>query len=148
MKLSIDAEGIPQVEKEIEKATDRYRRALGAALYAKGEDIMGLSVEQMVPVDTGRLRATHYVSPPVGKAMQVLIGYGTDYALEVHEKHPTKSKYLQRALDQKSSGYARHVALLTKAFFKTGEGVGSGKYPKEPEDPGPEWQREQKKGRG
>ena len=63
---------------------------LGTALYAEGEKIMTES-KRIVPVDTGNLRASGHVFPPLvsaGSTMTVGLRYGgtaAKYALSVHE---------------------------------------------------------------
>lgn len=83
-------------------------QALAAALYQRGEAIMADSKEQFVPVDTGALRGSGYVTQPVINASEaaVELGYGgpsIDYAVVVHENpeahHPIGQwKYLEAPL--------------------------------------------------
>ncbi len=89
---------------------------LGKALYAEANDIVNASVD-LVPVDTGALKGSHYVAPPQreGSVISVVFGYGGPaarinpksgessdaYALYVHEdleaNHPRggQAKYLE-----------------------------------------------------
>lgn len=62
----------------------------GRSLFESAENIMAISKEQYVPVETGTLRASGFVQPPdiTGKSVSVYLGYGgaaAPYALAVHE---------------------------------------------------------------
>lgn len=53
--------------------------------------------QERAPVDTGALRASGSVTTgakDIGGTDTYLIAYGVDYALPVHQRHPTKSNYL------------------------------------------------------
>ncbi len=117
----------------LRKALGKSRRdsvgALTAALYQMGFAIMGRS-KRLVPVDTGRLRASGYVAPPVGGALEpvVEIGYGTNYAVPVHERtevnHPVgQAMFLKKAVDDLSQGFARKVATLGAENLRRGRSV-------------------------
>lgn len=80
--------------------------AVDAGLYAGGNIIMSDSIPR-VPVDTGNLRASGYVTLP--KDHTVEIGYGgsaKSYAVPVHEKTEVRhevgeAKYLERAAESR-----------------------------------------------
>ena len=82
---------------------------LEAALKQEGENVMGVS-KRRTPVDTGNLRATGHVKIPStkGGVTSVVLAYGTDYAIHVHERparHPSgRSKYLQSAVEDNAKG--------------------------------------------
>lgn len=57
--------------------------AVARGLYREAQDILTVSQEQYVPVDTGALRNSGFVQEPVG--MSVTLGYGAPYALVTHE---------------------------------------------------------------
>ncbi len=85
--------------------------AIPAALYQEAHDIMRESKRQ-VPVDTGRLRATGYVTPPQKDERgedYVELGYGTDYALYVHEIPPPEEGAPRPRQIQPGTRTARHV---------------------------------------
>lgn len=96
----------------------RYPRALGAALYEEASAIFAES-QLEVPVDTGRLRASGGVSPPIGRTdPYVRIFYGTDYALPVHERinvpHTVgKAKYLEDPFRRAIPGLLDRLAMRT-----------------------------------
>jgi len=121
--------GLEKARKKLEALRQQYPRAAAAALFAEGLAIEAESVK-LVPVDTGRLRATHYCSPPEdGPGGPVVhVGYGTDYALAVHERmhayHPVgEAKFLEIPLKAASSGFASRMADRIKRFVASGKGM-------------------------
>jgi hypothetical protein len=79
-------DGLEAMRQKIQQAASNLPVNAGAALYQFGEEVMAVSKER-VPVDTGRLMNTGYVALPVqdGNVISVVLGYDTDYALQVHE---------------------------------------------------------------
>lgn len=95
MKIRSRFYGHKEVQKRLAELRDRVPVSFGQALYLEGLRIFVKS-QIRVPVDTGRLRASGNVTEPKGgKNPFVLIYYGTVYAGAVHERHSTKSKYLE-----------------------------------------------------
>lgn len=91
-----------QMAAKLKKFGDDYPALLGYGLYSLGLEIMRRSV-RLVPVVTNRLRSSAYVSPvkPVGSTQwKVVIGYGAEYALYVHEgtRFMKGRKYLWNAI--------------------------------------------------
>lgn len=121
-------------------ATDRYRRAVGGALLLEASRIEAVSIRE-VPVDTGRLRATAFVTPPdtTIRAVSVQFGYGTEYAVPVHERtevqHRTgKAKFLSDPVNAAESGAARRIARDTRILFEQRRGFATGPFPQRPAD--------------
>jgi hypothetical protein len=122
------------------------RGSVDAALYQEGLAVDALAVSK-IPVDTGRLRATHYVSPPTDEGplrSVVEVGFGTDYAVFVHEdtaaRHVTgEAKFLEKALAQRASGFTERLARRAKKLFEAGVSVAAidGSTPTSPQDVGP-----------
>ena len=86
-----------------------------AALLQEAENAMGVSIRR-TPVDTGNLRATGHVKPPErrGGTVTVLLAYGTDYAIYVHEiltsNHPVgRAKFLESAVKDQAKGMGRRM---------------------------------------
>jgi len=108
--------GLAAMKRKLKKLEKQFPDAMADALYESGERIMSESVRE-VPVKTGRLRATHYVEEPKkdSKGKHSLeIGYGTNYAVSVHEnmtaKHTVgKAKYLQDPINKARSTWARDL---------------------------------------
>lgn len=118
--------GLKAILRALEKEKSSYGEALNAALYQEGLAIDAVAVKR-VPVDTGRLRSTHYVAPPTDDGV-CEVGFGTDYALPVHDRVEVYHKvggplYLKSALDEAQSGYVDRLAKRTKANHRAGIGV-------------------------
>lgn len=118
--------GAAEVMRELEKLAKKYPKATAAALYEEGLAIESESAK-LVPVDTGRLRATHYTAPPRddGNKIKVEVGYGTDYALYVHERMKARhkvgqAKYLEVPFKASRRGYAGRVASRIKKHVERG----------------------------
>lgn len=125
--------GLDEIIKGIEKRSLWVRGALVAALYQEGLDLDAKSV-RLCPVDTGRLRSTHFVSPPVNKNRpRVEVGYGTNYALYVHEDH---KPFLRTAAEEAQTGYEARLAKRTWDNFnrKITSPVLSASTPKAPKE--------------
>lgn len=119
-------DGLSFTLKGIKKAGDQYLAAFYAALYQEALSIMAVSVRR-VPVDTGRLRSSHYVAPPTDRG-ECELGYGTDYALPVHDRvevhHNTGGPlYLRSALDEAKTGFQDRMARRTESNYRAGIGV-------------------------
>lgn len=77
------------LEKTLEQMEKDLQDNAGAAIYKLGLQIEGDAREHHVPVDTGFLRGSLYVSHPKkrSKGVYVLFGSGARYAAAVHELH-------------------------------------------------------------
>lgn len=89
----------------------------GPALYAEGRRIMARS-QLLVPVRTGRLKASGTVYPPGGayrgNTVYVVLGYYEDYAAYVHEslyvQHPHgQAKFLELPFKEAAEGFAQRI---------------------------------------
>jgi hypothetical protein len=126
--MAIKVTGLREIVKALDAAHKKTRGALGAAIYQEGFAIMR-DAKVYCPVDTGRLRASGYVAPPESlEDPKVAVGFGTDYALAVHERvevfHPNgQPLFLKRAVDEHSAGYAERIAKRTEDNIKSGKTV-------------------------
>lgn len=113
MSMRFSIRGGTVIRRELERLLDAYPEAMGAAIYQEGLAIEA-DAKARTPVDTGRLRASAFVTPPKrGEITQVMVrypdsgpgessilsviatgdrrrvsvqvGYATDYAPYVHE---------------------------------------------------------------
>jgi len=135
MSKQIKFEGVEKVKENLLKEQKKYPKALAAALYAEGFVIIGKSLSR-TPADTGRLRNSAYVAPPTNEdAPEVEVGYGTNYAIYVHEAKPGtrfrvgENKFLQKAVNESSNGFVRRVGDRVKGFHSRDVGVSA--IPKE-----------------
>jgi len=118
-------------EREIKRRLDKYRRnapeTFSAALYERAVSVM-TQAKKLTPVDTGRLRASAFVSRPQTQAfggMEVVFGYGTDYAERVHEDTSAyhevgEAKFLKKAMNLRKHKMPKQIAKAVVAFMKTG----------------------------
>lgn len=145
MKISWSLKGADEISKRAAQWIKRYENATAAALYQEGLAIDAKAVAK-TPVDSGRLRATHYVAPPVKDKgrMTVEIGFGTDYAVYVHERtevgHPVgEAKFLEKALNERTSGFKERMAKRVRANLRSGVEMVplDPNTPQRPTDPGP-----------
>jgi hypothetical protein len=109
--------------RRFEQALQRYGQAqpsrAAGALYREGERIM-TEAKRRTPVDTGALRASGFVHPPVvtGQRITLLLGFGgaaAPYALIVHEdlqaRHTVgQAKYLESVLHEALPGMDDRLA--------------------------------------
>ena len=142
MSLAIKAtvEGLKQVQKAIDKTITDWQHAVAGATYQEGLAIIGESMLE-VPVDTGRLRQTAYVAPPRDIIDPVSeAGYGTDYAVAVHEREDVshevgKAQFLRDPFNRAQSGYVRRILERTRKLFKRGARLGAqGGMPQKPRE--------------
>lgn len=132
--------GKDSVVRNLLAAAGRLHGAVAAALYQEGLALDAESVKR-TPVDTGRLRATHYVSPPMERSDSIIVevGNGTDYAVYVHEmtelRHVSgEAKFLQNAMNARSAGMLDRLAKRIRANVRAGitSAVLSGSVPTAP----------------
>lgn len=121
-------------DSEVKKVIKQLRQAapnhLGAGVYALGLHIMSISI-RMVPVETGQLRRTQFVTAPFDQqadSPKVICGYGTDYAVYVHEdpdaEHPVgEYKFLSKAIAQVA---ATGASIIAEQAIKSMESGGPG----------------------
>ncbi|MEN0020922.1 MAG: HK97 gp10 family phage protein [Planctomycetota bacterium] len=63
-----------------------------------GEAVIG-EAQELAPVRTGTLKNSDFVDDTdLADKGQIVIGFGADYALAVHETHPTRSRFLADAI--------------------------------------------------
>lgn len=119
--------GIDELTAQLEALGPRAMQVLAAALYQESEAIMTEAKEQ-VPVETGTLKNSGYVEPPVVDAdgVSVTMGFGgaaEAYALIQHEdlslNHPRggNAKFLERPFLARSPQVLENVrAALGRAL--------------------------------
>lgn len=86
-EITITVLGAAKVAKILERRGAVAKRALLGALFEEGEELMRISKEQFVPVDTGNLRKSGFVRK-MKSGLGVEVGFGgpaARYALKVHE---------------------------------------------------------------
>ena len=115
--------GLEQLSARLETAAVRAMAPLASALYQEARLIMLESVK-LCPIDTGYLRSTAYVAPPVisGIGVSVQLSYGAEYAIYVHEildaVHPVgQAKYLEQPVRDAQATLASHISARLAGTF-------------------------------
>ncbi len=108
--MKFHLEGLGTLGKELDKLKG-IEKPVGEALFDEALDIMTES-QKRVPVLTGKLKSSGYVSPPErqGAAVFVDMNYNSEaapYGPRIHETHkdPYKRKFLENPVKEASAGY-------------------------------------------
>jgi len=124
--MSIELTGEKVLVKNLREMEKKYPEATLNASYQEAINIMLVSQFE-VPVDLEVLIATGFVTlPSVGAGGgDVEFGYGTDYAVFVHEDLDAthivgKAKYLEDPVKRSSSGYISRMAKDIEKNVKLG----------------------------
>jgi len=124
--MTLKVKGLKEIKAMIRKSAEEIQGALAAAIYEEGLALDDRSV-RLVPVDTGRLRASHFVAPPsaTSEGPTCEVGYGTVYALRQHEEldwqHTVgQANYLGQPMLERQAGYTERVAKRTWSNFEAG----------------------------
>ena len=123
-------EGLSKLRRALAEKQVDAERAVAAGMFVLGNEIMTTS-KRRVPVDTGTLRGSGYVTQPEkrGRELTVELDYGGPakaYAEKQHElpfKHPEGGQrfYLKSALDEATAGAGVRVARLAARKFERGD---------------------------
>lgn len=111
--MSATIKGTDAVKARLRELARKYPAALDEELYKVGLRIQAES-QELCPVKTNRLRSSAYTAKP--EAGRVTVGYGTDYAVFVHERtelhHPNggQSKFLETAFVHQTQNYHENLA--------------------------------------
>ena len=109
--FSVHVIGAKQVQRNLLKLGNNAPKVVGGALFRESERIMAeIKTVPFVPVDTGVLRNSGFVSPPEidARGATVIMGFGgpaASYALVQHERldyhHPVgQAKYLSEPVNR------------------------------------------------
>ncbi len=127
--IRLNVTGANAIDAELRRLQTAAPEALARALFEEALAVDAVSVEK-TPVDIGTLRKSHYVSPPVKEAggFTVELGNGTDYAVYVHENLDARhddgeAKFLEKALAERTQGYAQRLAKRTQMNVEAGLGI-------------------------
>ena len=84
--MKVTWEGTDEFSKFLRETPGVVVKDVEAALYQEGQNVMGVS-KRRTPVDQGPLRASGHAKRPKteGGKTTVVLAYGTDYAVYVHE---------------------------------------------------------------
>ena len=138
MRVGFRITGMSSLRTALRNAGKQAEAALAATLYETATQTMD-NAQQLVPVDTGELRDSRYVTQPVKDAggLVVELGYGADHAPRVHEDlnaaHPKggQAKFLEvPLLGINRQQFGKRVA----AHFRAGaQSLPAGRHPTTPQ---------------
>ena len=122
--MTIEWDGIDVFTKALEATAKVAPKDIAGAMFEEAESIMG-KAKGDTPVDFGNLRASgHVQSPQIRRdSAEVVLAYGTDYAVFVHEirdaQHTVgKAKFLESNVNAAASGMAQRLASRIKRRWK------------------------------
>lgn len=128
--MTFRIKNLDRLNQRLKAVRESGAASIPAVLYEEAETIIGLAKEQYVPVDTGALRGSGFVEPPVqtGDRVEVRLGFGgpaAPYALTVHEDltayHPVgQAKYLETPFRLRVSGLDDVVAAKARQDITRG----------------------------
>lgn len=130
--------GDAKVKARLRHITKTAPEAALIGIFAFGEAILADATERC-PVDTGRLRTSGYCAPPrrAGRN-RIEVGFGTDYAVPVHERTDVshdkgEPKFLTKAVANQLPQALEIIARNAEKHIERG-GQPSGPYPEEAQD--------------
>lgn len=130
-RVRVNVRGVERTLQKLMRKGKAFKKAMAAALYTEA---LALDAEMvpLIPVATGRLRGSHYVTKPRGPIdnPRVEVGVGTNYGIYVHEnleaQHPVgQAKFLEQPYKARRSGYVKRVANATENYARMGIGMES-----------------------
>lgn len=117
--INLELKGTKEMRKALRRLGDRAEFAMKRALTTEAEKVMA-KAKRLTPVDTGALRASGHVQPPVVRpgTIEVTLGFGgpsASYAVFVHERtelnHTVgQAKYLEQPVNEAARGLADRLA--------------------------------------
>jgi hypothetical protein len=121
--------GLSKILKNLEVSGVDATEASLAALLQEGYDIDRKSV-RLVPVKSGDLKRSHYVARPTLSDPTVEIGYGTNYAVPVHERVEVPHKngqamFLKQPVDEAEGGMLSRLVDRAKRNLERGIKINS-----------------------
>lgn len=122
--FKVEVKGIKEVNINITEKMLELDAILLDEIEKMGEHLRSESIKEC-PVDTGRLRASAIVTPvqKEGNEYYCEVGYGTEYAIYVHErtelKHKVgKAKYLEDPYKRNYNFYNEWFEEIVRRVFR------------------------------
>lgn len=110
------------VTKRLQIIRKRGLHEFGEAMYDEFREVELPEVQAATPVRTGKLQASERVTGPDYRGTTVRVGIvaggvnGVDYAIPVHEMHPTMNKFIERPLRESAPFILERVARRVKLY--------------------------------
>lgn len=133
-----DASDARKIIARLNALEETIPEAVMIGVYALGEAILADATER-TPVDTGRLRDSGYCAPPQKvDGQRVEVGFGTDYAVAVHERtgvsHPVgEAKFLEKAVMNQARAALRIIVIAAEKYAGKGGEPTAARWPEEPQ---------------
>jgi len=138
IRMGLKLEGKDKLLAELRDLRRRAPDAYAAAVYLAGTNVMSTSLK-LVPVETGHLRKTRYVTRPTFDGLDRFafeLGYSAPYAVFVHEinkrYYAGEWKFLRRAAEWHAPRLPRDIASWTARFMAKGIPPPSAHHPETP----------------
>jgi len=122
--------GLGDLLKNLDKSIERIKDAADVAVYEAGADIAD-KAQAEVPRVTGRLANSAFVTEP--RDCAVTVGYGVEYAAEVHEEPESDGhKWFEQSVNASASGFAQRIRERTARALASGEQLPGPRYSTRP----------------
>lgn len=148
-KVKMQITGLDKIVKNLQMAQQQWIRSFEAAVYLEANNWMAES-KRIVPVDTGTLKGSGYVTLPErqGNKIVVEMGYGgpaATYAVIQHEnmyyrhRPGQQAKYLSTIINRYVGKFKDIVGIIASEHFRQGSGGASktAGMPTHPDEVGP-----------
>lgn len=109
LRFEIRRGDLPRLSERLLNLSSSLPETFRVALYEESLAVLGLA-QLYVPIRTGRLFRSGRAYWPSRRDPRVNVQFLAPYALAVHELHPTRAKYLERAVNERLPGMARRLA--------------------------------------
>lgn len=126
LKLKVDELSVRQFKKDLDNIAARLKEEAVKAVEARAK-VVKTNAQAETPVRTGALRDSAFHSVKYAlKQAKAYMGYAPrgntayHYAIEVHELHRTKAKFLERAVHEESSVFLAEIVRNLKPLFRGG----------------------------
>lgn len=122
------SEATPAVLKNLRRIRTLAPEAFAGAVYLVGSTVMTTAM-RLVPVDTGWLRSSRYVTRPriVGSRFHFELGFSASYAVYVHnifKKYIVGEwKFLSKAIDFHRATMLGEIARASAGLMMAGKGI-------------------------
>lgn len=127
VKVKAKIIGLDRVQREFAKYGKNGIKAIRAAIYAKANNIMLDSI-RVTPKDSNNLRQTWYATKPGPRGEFSELGYGAEYAHNVHEmpndvnwsEPGTGNKFLEEPFNKHKTNAKSEIARFARKQLESG----------------------------
>lgn len=109
LSFTIRRGDLPRLSERLLNLSSSLPETFRVALYEEALLVLG-KAQVYVPIKTGRLFRSGRAYWPSRRDPRINVQFLAPYALAVHERHKTRGKYLERAVNEQLPGMARRIA--------------------------------------